>query len=126
MLLYTKGTNTDTYITLTELTTLTSPYYLFVFENISTKVQYKVIVNSASDLSEYPERYNRFAIDTATLFTSAQVGQYSYNVYEQTSSTNTDPTGLNQVECGKMLLQPATTLTKQGYEPETTYKGYAG
>lgn len=126
MLVYTIGTNTDTYITLTESTTLVAPYYLFIFENISTKVQYTVIVNSTSDLSEYPERYNRFAIDVATLFATAQAGQYLYDVYEQASAVNTNPTGLNLVETGRMLLKPATNLIKQGYEPQTTYKGYAG
>lgn len=126
MLVYTIGTNTDTYITLTESTTLVAPYYLFIFENISTKVQYKVIVNSTSDLSEYPERYNRFAIDVSTLFATAQAGQYLYDVYEQASAVNTNPTGLNLVETGRMLLKPSTNLIQQGYEPQTTYKGYAG
>lgn len=126
MLVYTIGTNTDTYITLTESTTLVNPYYLFIFENMSTKVQYKVIVNSTSDLSEYPERYNRFSIDVATLFATAQAGQYLYDVYEQSSAVNTDPSGLNLVETGRMLLKPSANLIQQGYEPQTTYKGYAG
>lgn len=126
MLLYTIGTNTDTLVTLTESTTLVAPYYLFVFTNVSTKVEYKVIVNSADDLSSYPERFNLFSIDVSTLFATAQAGQYSYEVYEQASSTNTNITGLNQVECGKMKLLPSTELNKQGYEPQTTYKGYAG
>jgi hypothetical protein len=87
---------------------------------------YKVIVNSTSDLSPYPERYNLYSIDVSTLFATAQAGQYSYEVYEQASSTNTNITGLNLVECGKMKLLPSTSLTQQGYEPQTTYKGYAG
>jgi hypothetical protein len=126
MLLYTIGQAKDTCVTLTESTTLTNPYYLFVFTNVATKVVYKVIVNSASDLSPYPERYNLYSIDVSTLFATAQAGQYSYEVYEQASSTNTNITGLNLVECGKMKLLPSTSLTQQGYEPQTTYKGYAG
>ena len=126
MLLYTIGQEKDTCVTLTESTTLTNPYYLFVFTNVATKVVYKVIVNSTSDLSPYPERYNLYSIDVSTLFATAQAGQYSYEVYEQASSTNTDITGLNLVECGKMKLLQSTSLTQQGYEPQTTYKGYAG
>ena len=126
MLLYTINSQSDTLVTLTESTTLTSPYYLFVFTNVSTKVQYKINVNSTSDTSDYPDRINVFSFDTITLFASAQAGQFSYEIYEQESSSNLDPSGLNLVECGKMLLQPENSLIKQGYAPTTNYKGYAG
>ena len=126
MLLYTINSQSDTLVTLSESTTLTSPYYLFVFTNVSTKVEYKINVNSASDTSEYPTRINVFSFNTITLFASAQSGQFSYEVYEQESSSNLDPSGLNLVECGKMLLQPENSLIKQGYAPTTTYKGYGG
>lgn len=126
MLIYTKGEQIDTLVTLTELTTLTNPYYLFVFTNITTKEQLTINVNSASDLSDYPERINVFSIDIVTLFQNSKAGQYSYEVYEQLSSTNINPAGLNLVECGKMKLLPATNLIKEGYEPQTTYKGYTG
>ena len=126
MLLYTINSQSDTLVTLTESTTLTSPYYLFVFTNVSTKVQYKINVNSTSDNSDYPDRINVFSFNTITLFASAQAGQFSYEVYEQASSTNLDSSGLNLVECGKMLLQPENSLIKQGYAPTTNYKGYAG
>jgi hypothetical protein len=126
MIVYTIGQQSDTLVTLNESTTLVNPYYLFVFTNVSTKVVYTQIVNSTSDTSSYPDRINIYSFNTITLFASAQAGQYSYEVYEQASSTNTNPTGLNLVECGKMLLNPATNLIQQGYEPTTTYKGYAG
>lgn len=126
MIVYTIGTQTETIVTLNESTTIANPFYLFVFTNVSTKVEYKIVVNSASDSSEFPERANIFSFNTITLFQNAQAGQYSYEVYEQVSSVNTNPTGLNLVECGKMLLNPAANLIQQGYEPETTYKGYAG
>jgi hypothetical protein len=126
MIVYTIGQQSDTLVTLNESTTLVNAYYLFVFTNVSTKVVYKQIVNSTSDTSSYPDRINIYSFNTITLFASAQAGQYSYEVYEQASSTNTNPTGLNLVECGKMLLNPATNLIQQGYEPTTTYKGYAG
>lgn len=126
MLLYTINSQSDTIVTLTESTTLTNPYYLFVFTNVSTKVQYKINVNSTSDASAYPERFNEFSFNTITLFATAQAGQFSYEVYEQASSVNLNPSGLNMVECGKMLLLPATNLIKQGYAPTVTYKGYGG
>jgi len=126
MLVYTKGQQIDTLVTLNESTTIANAYYLFVFTNVSTKVEYKTIVNSTSDTSEYPTRINIYTFNTITLFATAQAGQFSYEIYEQQSSTNLSPTGLNLVECGKMLLNPSVNLIQQGYEPTTTYKGYAG
>lgn len=126
MIVYTIGQQSDTLVTLNESTTIVNPYYLFVFTNVSTKVVYTQIVNSASDTSSYPDRINIYTFNTITLFATAQAGQYSYEVYEQVSSSNINPTGLTLVECGKMLLNPANNLIQQGYEPTTTYKGYAG
>lgn len=126
MLVYTKNIQSDTLVTLSESTTIVNPYYLFIFTNVSTKDVYTQIVNSTSDTSSYPERINIYTFNTISLFANAQAGQYSYEIYEQTSSINTNPTGLNLIECGKMLLNPAVDLIKQGYEPQTTYKGYAG
>lgn len=126
MIVYTIGQQSETIVTLNESTTIANPYYLFIYTNVSTKVQYKIIVNSTSDTSAYPDRINIYNFNTITLFQNAQAGQYSYDVYEQQSSTNLNPSGLNLVECGKMLLNPAANLIQQGYEPTTTYKGYAG
>lgn len=126
MIVYTIGQQSDTLVTLNESTTIVNPYYLFVFTNVSTKVVYNQIVNSASDTSSYPDRINIYTFNTITLFATAQAGQYSYEVYEQQSSINTNTSGLNLVECGKMLLNPANNLIQQGYEPTTIYKGYAG
>lgn len=126
MLVYTKGQQSDTLVTLNESTTIVNAYYLFVFTNVSTKVEYKTIVNSTSDTSLYPTRINIYNFNTITLFATAQAGQFSYEIYEQVSSVNTNPDGLGLVECGKMLLNPATNLIQQGYEPTTIYKGYAG
>lgn len=126
MILYTKGQQAETLVTLNESTTILNPYYLFVFTNVSTKVEYKIVVNSADDTSLFPERINIFNFNIITLFASADPGQFAYEIYEQSSSTNTDPTGLNLVECGKMKLLPAANLIQKGYEPTTTYKGYAG
>lgn len=126
MLTYIKGTQSDTVVTLNESKTLTSPYFLFVFTHISLKTIITKIVNSTDDVSDYPDRCNIFQFNTITLFASAQPGQWSYEVYEQASSTNTDPTGLTLLECGKVTIKESSSITRQGYEPTTTSKGYAG
>lgn len=122
MLVITKGLQKDILVTLSESVTITNPYFLFVFTNISTKEILKVIVNSEDDKSNYPLRINIFEIDV-DLFEDLQTGQYSYEVYEQVSSTNEDTAGLNMVENGRMLLNDATEKTDYliGYEPQTQF-----
>jgi predicted nucleic acid-binding protein len=67
MLVITKGVQSDIMVTLQDSITLLNPYYLFVFTNVSTKEELKVIVNSADDKSNHPNRINVFEIDN-TLF----------------------------------------------------------
>ena len=110
MIQITKGTTNNVALTLTEKCTLTSPYYLFVFQSDETRDLYKFI---AADTSTYPKRYNLFAIvetdsspdPLAGEIELPLVGFYKYKVYEQTSSTNLDPalaTGI--VEVGKVQV----------------------
>jgi hypothetical protein len=126
MLLITKGVTDQTIIvSLSESKTITAPYYLFVFTLVGGSDIVNIIKFYSDDLSEYPDRFNEFDIDE-TLFSNVPAGQYSYSVYEQESSTNTVTTGLNKIECGKMVLNPATEITRDGYTTTTTVKGYAG
>lgn len=122
MLVITKGVQSDIMVTLQDSITLLNPYYLFVFTNISTKEELKVIVNSADDKSNFPNRINTFEIDI-DLFDDLQTGQYIYEVYEQLSSTNLITTGLNLVENGKMILKAVgeTTNYLTGYSPQTQF-----
>jgi hypothetical protein len=122
MIVVTKGIQKDIYVTLNESVTLTNPYFLFVFTNISTKEVLKVIVNSTDDKSNYPERVNQFEIDV-DLFDELPTGQWSYNIYEQLSSSNLNPTGLNLLENGKMLLKDSSEVTDYSatYAPQTKY-----
>lgn len=110
MIQITKGTTNNVALTLTEKCTLTSPYYLFVFQSDETRNLYKFI---AADTSTHPDRYNLFAIvetDSSPDPLAGEielpiVGFYKYKVYEQTSSTNLDPalaTGI--VEVGKVQV----------------------
>lgn len=120
--------NTDdlVIVTLEESRTINNPYYLFVFKTGTPELTITHIVNSADDASEFVNRFNAFTFNSSTIFATAPIGQYQYYVYEQESSSNTDPTGLNLVECGKMILKQTASDIFTGYEPTTTYKGYNG
>jgi hypothetical protein len=117
-------------LTLSEKISIPSPNYLFEFINNQTQIKYYCI---STDLSLYPERYNKFNIIVKTTTPSPLVGEiqiplgdeYTYNVYEQVSSTNLVPTGLNVVENGLMTydkvittrVELESTLTRKAYEP---------
>lgn len=103
-------------LTLTEKSTLTNPDYLFVFQGDETRDLYKFI---AADTSNYPDRYNLFAITETSSNPNPLAGEvelqlvgfYKYTIYEQDSTTNLDPdlaTGI--VEEGKVqVFGTATT-----------------
>lgn len=109
MIVLTKGVTSTIVVTLTEKQLLTNPNYLFVFTGRTTNTEVKFVLLNASDISQYKERYNKFSISN-TLFTNAKPQQYTYNIYEQTSTTNTDPTDLNLLETGLMELRQSSTV----------------
>jgi hypothetical protein len=113
-------------VTLEESRTLNNPYYLFVFKSTTPEFIINYIVDSADDASNFKNRFNSFTFDTSTIFANADVGQYQYYVYEQDNNINIDTTGLNLVECGKMVLKQTAADIFTGYQPTTTYKGYNG
>lgn len=110
-------------VTLTEMTTISGAFYLFVFRNVTTKEVVKWV--AGADLSTSPNRYNEYEIPTATLFADKELGQWLYQVYESAVST-TNEAGLNEVENGKMNLKDNETITYKQYQPLTNYKTYAG
>jgi hypothetical protein len=116
----TKGQTQNIILTLTEKQLLTSPNYLFVFENRSTNTDIKFVKLNNTDISAYKERYNEFTIVVNTYFNTALNGQYTYTIYEQTSTTNTNPTGLNLLESGIMELE-GTTISFTEYETTSTF-----
>lgn len=120
MIHLTKGETNTIVMTLTEKQLLTDPNYLFVFTNRSSNNVIKFVVLNASDLSLYKDRYNEFSITTNTNFKNALEGQYTYEIYEQASSTNLDITGLNKLETGIMWLS-GSTLTYNQYTTTDTY-----
>ena len=120
MIHLTKGQTNTIILTLTEKQLLTAPNYLFVFTNRSSNNVIKFVVLNTADLSLFKDRYNEFSIVTNTSFSSALEGQYTYEVYEQASSSNTNPTGLNKLETGIMWLS-GSTLTYNQYTTTDTY-----
>jgi hypothetical protein len=121
MIRLTKGQTQNIILTLTEKQLLTNPNYLFVFTNRSANTEIKFVKLNATDVSIFKDRYNEFSIVTNTDFGSSLNGQYVYEVYEQTSTTNTNPTGLNLLETGIMeLVGQAFSYTQ--YSTDDTYK----
>ena len=93
-------------LTLSEVTTLTNPYYLFVFEGeYNTAVE--PIYWAGTDLSNWPTRYNLFTLEEGVDVELIK-GQYKYSVYESPTAIivdeNTDETDLNLIEEGRMVV----------------------
>lgn len=116
----TKGETNTIVMTLTEKELLTSPNYLFVFTNRSSNEVVKFVKLNNTDISLYKDRYNEFSIVTNTYFSSALEGQYTYEIYEQASTSNTNPSGLNKLETGIMWLS-GSTLSYNQYTTTDTY-----
>lgn len=116
MITLTLGQTTENIIlTLNEKKTLASPAYTFRAEHVTTKEV--ISFTLGTDLSAYTQRFNEFSINTSLLFSNATAGQYLYTV--------TEIAGV-EVENGKLLLNKSTDFNYSGYQPETTYSGYAG
>lgn len=121
--------NDNVVVTVTEFTTINSPYYLFEFKRDSTEVPYYCI---ADNQGTETQRYDQFTItetDTPT-FTDGEIslpaGDYTYTIYQQASSTNLDPAQSHgRVEIGKCQVigtvleptqYPGGDLTNTSYE----------
>ena len=70
-------------LTLTEVTTIPTPHYLFVFTNEMNTTSTPQLFTSA-DSSAYPQRYNLFTLDEPTDIILVK-GQYTYEVYESST-----------------------------------------
>lgn len=113
MLRITRGQSNNIVVTLTEKTTLSAPYFLVEFNNLATN---EYIYAICPDTSTQTTRYNLLTlIESSTQIPlSGQVklieGTYEYRVYEQSSSSNLDPTlSTSLVEVG--LIRSTTTAT---------------
>jgi len=91
MILINKNSSNDVVLTLSEKTSIVGATYLFEFINDATK-ETKLFISQ--DYSNNKERFNIFnIIETSTEVplmgrVSLAVGNWKYNIYQQTSTTN--------------------------------------
>ena len=91
-------------LTLSEVTTLVDPFYLFVFEDeFNTAID--PILWEGVDTSDYPYRYNLFTMEEGVDLDLVK-GQYTYKVYESPIAVdiNTNTDNLNLIEEGRMVV----------------------
>lgn len=124
MFRFTKGTNATIICTLAEKQTIVDANFLFVFTSRMTNETISFVLVSAADLSTNKTRWNEFLITVNTYFINYSDGWYTYDVYEQESTTNTDITGLNRLESGVMYLTDSTTVTTTEYSQSVNFKMY--
>lgn len=117
-----KGETNKMIVTLTEKSQLTNPNYLFVFKSLENNKLVKFVLLNASDLSSYKNRYNEFEIVVNTYFSNAKIGEYTYTIYEQTSTTNLDPSlASNVLEVGQMSLKNSSDFNFTTRNSTNTY-----
>lgn len=104
------STNPNQVFTLAEKTTIVNPYYLFEFQNDTTKVKYYQIFTDVSVVPISERIWNIFNIEVIATGSGSNkiilgnIGLYHYAIFEQASSSNLVPTGLTIVERGIMRL----------------------
>jgi len=119
MLQINKAESKNWYLTLTEKTTISNPYYLFSLKHRLTAFEYNFLL---TDTSSYKERYNKFEITEGATVT-LDAGEYLYRIYAQTSSVNTNPELANElVEEG--LVKVDFDVTRKQYTVELNEKIY--
>jgi len=122
MIYLTKGSTSQIILTLKEKQTLSAPNYLFVFTHRGSNIEVKFVILNAADTSAFKDRFNQFSIVTNTYFGTQDSGEWEYQIYEQTSTTNTNPanaTGL--VETGIMRLNESTSFIYTKHQPNNTF-----
>ena len=123
MIVLSKGESKNIYFTATENCLLENPYFLFTFTNRITQEEVKFVATNISDT----KRYDTFVMTVNDFFEDGETGFWTYNIYEQASSSNTNISGLNKVEDGYMYLNPATEFVPIKYDEQSntfiTYNG---
>lgn len=122
MIYLTKGSTSQIILTLKEKQTLSAPNYLFVFTHRGSNIEVKFVILNAADTSAFKDRFNQFSIVTNTYFGTQDSGEWEYQIYEQTSTTNTNSanaTGL--IETGIMRLNESTSFTYTKHQPNNTF-----
>lgn len=104
MIYINKGEVNTICLTLTEDTTISEPYYLFVFQN-EFDLDSNKIYWLGTDTSTYKNRYNLFSLEEGVDATFVK-GQYVYKIYESATLPE-DEIGLTLVEEGRMVVAGA-------------------
>jgi len=122
MLTLQKGQTQQIIYTATELAVLTNPYFLFVCTNNVTENIVKFVATNTSTTA----RFDISTITVNTYFANEDAGLWSYQIFEQASSSNTDQTGLNMVEEGYLKLNDVADAADAVYDgQDNTFKTFS-
>jgi len=125
MLIIRKNQLNKLVVTASQNRSLPNPYYLFSFTHILSReevnfIGYIVSSNTRYDQFELIESAPEDLSLTPPVVTFPYLGQYYYEIYEQTSSTNLDPAlATNEVENGRAYI-----IVKNDNETECLYEQY--
>jgi hypothetical protein len=120
-----KGATRTEAITLYDKCSLTAPDFLFVFKNNVSGDEVRIVKPHADVVRYENDTRGIFTFTVNDSFLNEPLGRWSYWVYEQNDTGNTDESGLNRVRGGDMFLTPATeTETTQYAATETEIKVY--
>lgn len=115
-MIYLEKDSVNTFVlTLTETSTITNPYYLFVFQNEFNKDSER-FQWMGTDTSAYINRYNLFQLEEGVDATFV-IGQFTYTVYESANPIIIVDQAINYystlsvVEEGRMVVAGVITNT---------------
>jgi hypothetical protein len=109
MLIIRKGETNDLIVTVSMNKTLPNPYYLFSFQNITSKerisfVPEKIVSNTRYDKFRFVEGPTDLSVTPPVAYFK-DLSQYYYSVYEQITSGNTNPAlAYNKLESGRAVV----------------------
>lgn len=117
MIIIRKGESNTFAITLTENVTIENPYYLMV---IYGKSGQEVVKWLMTDVSAYPERYNKFVFIEGTTATIPYKGDYVYKVYQKAVANTTIPTDPDDLLEEGIMRVTGTDSETIAYEADQT------
>ena len=133
MILLQQNTVNDVVLTLRELTTISSPFYLFVFTSDDTNIS-KIF--TGVDISTNVNTYNEFNIELTSgvedlsnsVINLPYKGYYTYNIYSMVTEWNLDINNVTElVESGKVYvndtIKPVKTTYTGGNNTKAVYNG---
>lgn len=120
-----KNSTNNIILTISEVSKLVNPYYVFSFQN-EYNLEAPVIIFSTPDISSYQNRYNQFVlVEGATGSTgggynvplSLVSGQFRYKVYESSVQTlNLSLTTGIVLEEGRMVVSGTDSIEELGQQ----------